>query len=156
MADLREALTAAWFGDVLTYIQSGNVVLNDPGDPATFGTRFDEALSAADLPTPAKIARSVTDLTALIDTCPFGSEDPSRVQALLFDGDPRCDADRLNAAATPSERWNLSPGALWLHCPDGFGRSRLATTTEKALGVPATGRNLRTLRAVRGLATDDS
>ncbi len=48
----------------------------------------------------------------------------------------------------------MTSDALYLHAPDGIGRSKLAERVEKALGVPVTARNWRTVSTLRGMAAD--
>jgi len=59
--------------------------------------------------------------------------------------------ETLRQIAAPSERVALAPGALYLHAPDGIGRSKLAERAERLLGVPATARNLATIQRITGL-----
>jgi uncharacterized protein (DUF1697 family) len=44
---------------------------------------------------------------------------------------------------------------LYLHTPDGLGRSKLAAAAERLLGVEATARNWRTVQALIALAMGD-
>jgi uncharacterized protein (DUF1697 family) len=41
---------------------------------------------------------------------------------------------------------------LYLHLPDGFGTSKLATRADKVIGVTATARNWNTVRKLYELA----
>lgn len=49
-----------------------------------------------------------------------------------------------------------TPNALYLHAPNGIGRSRLAATAEQCLGVETTSRNWRTLCKVAAMAASIS
>jgi uncharacterized protein (DUF1697 family) len=60
--------------------------------------------------------------------------------------------DRLEAVRLSSERWQIKGAVFYLHTPDGFGGSKLATQVERILGVTATARNWRTVRALLDLA----
>ena len=44
-----------------------------------------------------------------------------------------------------SEQYKLIGNIYYLLAPEGIGRSKLASQVEKLLGVPATGRNWRTV-----------
>jgi uncharacterized protein (DUF1697 family) len=48
----------------------------------------------------------------------------------------------------------LSDGVFYLHAPEGVGKSKLAASAEKFLGVPMTDRNWRTVCKVLELAED--
>ena len=51
----------------------------------------------------------------------------------------------LESLCAPSERFRLTDNALYLHAPEGIGRSRFASRAERCLGVAATARNWRTV-----------
>lgn len=62
------------------------------------------------------------------------------------------DLAKLESLKKPGERFCLIGPVLYLHAPDGVGRSRLAAASEKAMGVPMTDRNWETVRRIRELA----
>ncbi|MEM9795595.1 MAG: DUF1697 domain-containing protein [Pseudomonadota bacterium] len=154
MAELRDTLIAAGFGAVRTHIQSGNVVLDDPQGGVDLSERIHAALAERFGAAPEIIVLTPQELGTVLAACPFTDADPARVLALLHGGNAAPDAVRLHRLATATERWAAAERALWLHCPDGFGRSKLAAGAERAMGVAATGRNLRTLRALFDLVTE--
>ena len=49
------------------------------------------------------------------------------------------------------ERFALVGKCFYLHAPDGFGKSKLASRAEKFLGVPMTMRNWRTVGKIEEL-----
>jgi uncharacterized protein (DUF1697 family) len=60
------------------------------------------------------------------------------------------DQTALRAVAT-TERFTLTDHALYLHAPGGIGRSALVDRLERALGVPCTARNWRSVQAIAAL-----
>jgi uncharacterized protein (DUF1697 family) len=58
----------------------------------------------------------------------------------------------MNALKADSERFTLAEEALYLHAPDGIGRSRLAAKIDRHLRVSTTARNWRTVRKLLDLA----
>jgi uncharacterized protein (DUF1697 family) len=58
----------------------------------------------------------------------------------------------LDGVRGASERCVLRGKVLYLHAPQGIGRSRLAARAEALLGVPATARNWRTVTQLLQLA----
>jgi uncharacterized protein (DUF1697 family) len=50
------------------------------------------------------------------------------------------------------ERFVVKGNVLYLHTPDGIGRSKLAANAEKMLGVAMTGRNWRSVRKIMAMA----
>ena len=61
------------------------------------------------------------------------------------------DEDLLTARKSPSERFQLADQVFYLHAPDGIGRSKLAASVEKLLGVTVTARNWRTVQKLAEL-----
>ena len=61
------------------------------------------------------------------------------------------DFGALDGIKSDRERFVLEEGVLYLHAPDGIGRSRLAANAEKLLGVPMTGRNWRTVQKIMAM-----
>jgi uncharacterized protein (DUF1697 family) len=155
MADLRAALTAAGYGDVHTYIQSGNVVYR-PADPDVRAT--DDADAIAQLIgdrfrfRPAVMTLELDDLARHLAASPFADADPAQAFVVFVSGDVTVFGD-LEASATNGERWEEIDGVVHLHCPNGIGRSKLGERLAGSRrGVVTTTRNLRTIAAVVALA----
>jgi uncharacterized protein (DUF1697 family) len=154
MEALKKALSDGGFGHVRTYIQSGNVVLTS-AKPAAEVSRtvekvFAEAFGFSSRPT----VRSLGDWVAMIERNPFdeAAGDGKRLHAILLDGEPAKDAvAKLEALAT-TERMKSGKGVLYLHTPDGLGRSPVAAALDRVLGVPITVRNWNTVLKLRELA----
>ena len=72
MADLRACLEADGFGDVRTYIQSGNVVFTASGSSATLTARLERTLSAGFGYEATVAVRSARQLRAIVDAAPKG------------------------------------------------------------------------------------
>jgi uncharacterized protein (DUF1697 family) len=60
----------------------------------------------------------------------------------------------LDAAKTATENYAVRQRVCYLHAPDGVGRSKLASTAEKNLGVKVTARNYRTVEKLMALASE--
>ncbi len=60
--------------------------------------------------------------------------------------------ERLEALKSDSEAFHLADRVFYLHGPEGIGRSKLAQRAERLLGVPAKGRNWRTVTRILALA----
>lgn len=65
---------------------------------------------------------------------------------VVLSGPATADVDAMQACKGPTEKFTLTDDALYLHAPDGIGRSKFAAAAERLLGVEATGRNLNTVR----------
>ncbi len=137
-----------------TYIQSGNVVFDEPA-----AGEVSPASIAAALQAHAGIVTSVHTLTAAelrqaADNNPFAAEEPRTVHLFFLDTAPEDpDLDAIRGLCKDSERWQLTDAVFYLHAPEGIARSKLAAAAERKLGVAATARNWRTVRKLLELAT---
>ena len=64
------------------------------------------------------------------------------------------DMERLEASRATTERFRLIDEVVYLHAPDGIGRSALAANVEEAMGVPLTARNWRSVTKILSMAED--
>lgn len=153
MAALRADLEAAGFGDVRTYIQSGNVVYRtrDDGRPADDAAAIAGVIEQAHGFAPAVMAFDAADVAAHLDASPYHEADPSQAFLVFVDGDP-AELGDPTPYATDGEQWQTGVGVVHLHCPNGVGRSKLGGRLAAPSKVATTTRNLRTVAAVLALA----
>jgi len=59
----------------------------------------------------------------------------------------------MNFLKSPRESFKLKGKVLYLHAPEGIGRSKLAANVEKSLAVAVTARNWRTVMALQAMAS---
>ena len=147
MADLKAILATLGVRNVATYIQSGNAVFTGLIDASGF-----EEIVAQEImvhhgfrPQALVLARETFD--AVLAGYPWREafDDPTSGHIwFLSAAATEPDLDKLAKLAAPSERFDLTARAFYLHAPDGIGRSQLAGSVEKLLGVPTTARNLNT------------
>ncbi len=79
--------------------------------------------------------------------------DPSSLHLEFLASPPKSpDLKKLASLRKESERFHLTQGVFYLHAPEGVGRSKLAASSEKLLGVPMTDRNWRTVCKVMEMA----
>lgn len=155
METLRKALTAAGFGDVATYIQSGNVVLTSDGKAVDVAARIEKVFEATFGFSSRVTLRSLAEWQRLVDENPFpqGAENHKALHAVLLDAEPDAGAaGRLGALAAGREEFAMRDGVLYLFTPDGFGISKLAASLDKAIKVPLTARNWRTVLTLLEMA----
>lgn len=151
MKALTELLEGLGFSRIRTYIQSGNVVLRSATKP---GKQVAAAVESAFGFAPDVIVLGRVELESAFDHCPFQTADGKALHFFFAHRLPKLDADRVTALAAPSESWALEGNVFYLLAPDGIGRSKVAAAVEKCLGVPATARNLNTIRKLLELAGD--
>jgi len=159
MKEVVAALTEIGLKHVRTYLQSGNVVFAaDQSDPSALSEQIRAALEERAGVAPSVLILRRTDLSRAVELCPFpeANDNPRSVHVFFLDREPpEPDLASIRATAAESERHRLVERFFYLSAPDGFGRSKLAAKTEKLLGVPATARNWRSVRAILELAVAD-
>ena len=158
MPELRELLEGAGFGDVQTYVQSGNVVLTSRAGPATVARRCEEEIErrfgfAVDV-----VVRTRDELAQVVKLDPLGdaAKDPKRYQVsfLAEEPDPSV-VDLLAAAAVATERFELIGREIYAWHPEGVGSSKLwSLLAGPKLGVTATARNWTTVTRLLALASE--
>lgn len=156
MADLRDALEGAGFADVVTYVQSGNVVVTSRKSAARVASdcrRLIEARFGLDI---AVVVRTRDELARVVARNPLGdvATDPKRYQVSFLDAEPsRAVLERLEALATGPERFVAIGKELYAWHPAGVARSKLwAALAGQSLGVTATARNWTTVTKLLELA----
>ena len=148
MPALRKLVESLGHTDVATYIASGNVVFTRSGPGSTTELADDLEKAIADelgvscrvvVLTSTQLARAVADN-------PYPDQpDPKRVHAFFLTGETGSEAHahlaqaQERAAAKGSRDEAAIVGrVLYLHTPDGFGRSELAKALSRP-GGPAEG-----------------
>lgn len=155
MERLRKLCTACGFDDVETYIQSGNVVFSSRDSAQTCSTNLAARLQR-ELGKPIGVViRSGRELAGIAAKNPFLKEkvDTARLSVAFLGDRPKAERVKaLAAVAWGRDRFHHKAKELYLYCPDGFGRSKLATTFERMLGVGATVRNWNTVSKLLEMA----
>ncbi|MEX3017499.1 DUF1697 domain-containing protein [Gymnodinialimonas hymeniacidonis] len=146
MADLRAMLDDLGAGGAKTHLQSGNAVCPTPINPGDLADRI-EAVHGfrRDI-----IALTAEDWRKRIATNPFPTGLPKTLHGYFHD-DAAIDTAPMEAPRDPTEALSSHPGVLWLHTPNGFGTSKLASKIERLAGEPMTARNWNTIAAITTL-----
>ena len=157
MAELRALLTDAGYGNVATYVQSGNIVLDSAAKPAELESSVATLIRdrfGFDVPVCARSASQLAKVLAH-DPIPGAAEDPKRYQVtFLAERAPAAAVRKLEQLALDSERVAAHGRELYTFHPDGIARSKLAKAlTAKELGIAATARNWTTVRTLAEMAT---
>lgn len=156
MADLRQAISGLAFGDVKTYLQSGNLLFRAPkaGDGA-LASRIAKAIADHGKMDVHVLIRTAAEWDEVIDNNPFphAAERPKTLHAFILDREPeKAKVDDLRSKDFGREEWKIVGGTLYLHTPEGMGKSELGNSIERRLKVPMTGRNWNTVLALKQLA----
>ncbi len=156
MKDLTAILRDLGATGIATYIQSGNAVFRSPsGNPDTLVRRLAAEIGKRHGFEPYVLIIEPQTLARAIAGNPFADALDAPVTLHVgflagVPGDP--DLARLASLKRDSERYHLGDGVFYMHLPEGAGRSKLAAGAEKALGVPMTGRNWKTVCKLMELA----
>jgi uncharacterized protein (DUF1697 family) len=160
MADLRDAVTSLGHEDVATYIQSGNVVFTaSETDNAKLAAALEAAIGERTGVWCRVLVLSRADLAQVARDNPYQDEPNLRAVHVVFlpaKPTPDMAASVAEAQAQVARKGSRDTAryvgeALFVHTPDGFGRSELATLLTRA-GRPlskqgaGTARNAATVR----------
>ena len=158
MPELRALLTDAGFGDVRTYVQSGNVVLTSGVSANKLAGQCEKLIAERFGFDVDVIVRTADELAEVVARNPLAdvADNPKRYQVSFFDGEPDPKAvEAVAAAAAPEERLVSVGRELYAWHPDGVGRSKMWTKLAgKTLGVRATARNWTTVTTLLEMAQE--
>lgn len=141
---------------VRTYLQSGNAVFESAEKNLA---RISKQLSTEIMKchgfaphvlilTPEALAKAIAE-----NPFPEAVADPGSLHLGFLATHPKNpDLNKLSSLRKESERFHLTESVFYLHAPEGVGRSKLAASSEKLLGVPMTDRNWRTVCKVMDMA----
>jgi uncharacterized protein (DUF1697 family) len=156
MKELVQDLESLDLRDIQTYIQSGNAVFRSSSEVSpTLGAQIATLVENRHGFRPHVLILSADQLKSSIDSNPYPeAEAEPKTLHLLFLGSVATapDFEALAEARSPSERFHLADSVLYLHAPEGFGRSKVAAKAEKLLGVGVTARNWRTVQKLWEMA----
>jgi uncharacterized protein (DUF1697 family) len=155
MAKLRTLLEQAGYGDVRTYIASGNVLLDGPKSGAAVSRELERIVAVEFGVETTAIARKPAELAALVSDHPFG-RDTSRSHVIFLAKRPSPKAaERLADEDHSPDRGVLAGPNVYVRYGAGVQNARLsAARLEKMLGVTGTHRNWRTVAALADLAAE--
>ncbi|HLI69104.1 MAG TPA: DUF1697 domain-containing protein [Ktedonobacteraceae bacterium] len=155
MSDLKELHEALGLKDVVTYIQSGNVVFtSDSADTTQLSKRIEDGFAQKFGFRVSAIVRTAAEIEEVIMNNPFQKQvlqAPKWVLVLFLATRPAITAlEELRKAYTGPEEFYLVGQDLYIYYPNGVGRSKLTNTLiEKKLKTSGTGRNWNTILQLR-------
>jgi uncharacterized protein (DUF1697 family) len=157
MKELKRVLEKNGCVDVLTYIQSGNVLFNSPiSDSARLEKHLSACISRSHGFAPRVLVLTPSGLETAAAGNPFAQAEtnPQSVHLFFLSQAPKKPAlESLDSLKTPTEAFALKGRTFYLYTPDGFGTSKLAKRAERLLGVDATARNWRTVTTLLKMAS---
>jgi len=155
MSELQALFVGLGHADVITYIQSGNVVFQNPAKNAAALTSAIEKRIARDFGIDVVIVlRTRAELGKVIAANPFGPADLSKVHVTFLAEKPAAALVRaLDDHTAPPDDFRVHGREVYLHCPSGYGTTKLNNTFwERKLKIAATTRNWNTVNKLFDLA----
>ncbi len=152
MAEFRAMLEGMGLEGARTYIQSGNAVFRSgKAAPDLAGAIADGVLARFGFRPPILMLTREA-LAAAVAANPYRGQPGDKVHFFFMDRElPRATGDFLKSLAAPGEEWRWQGRVLWLHLPDGIGRSKLAHRVMN-LPIDITARNMKSAEAILALA----
>jgi uncharacterized protein (DUF1697 family) len=159
MKELVAVLKSLGLQNIETYIQSGNVICRSKAaDTAQLARKISAAIKKSHGFEPQVLLLDSAALDKVIRENPYpeGEVAPSTLHVnFLAAIPPKPDLKALEKIRSESERFHLAGDVLYLHAPDGIGRSKLAASMERLLGIPMTSRNWNTVCKLMVMIGDD-
>jgi len=149
MKDLAALCTNLGFEDVRTYLNSGNLIFRSSLSEAEVHKLLEMALSGRIGKEIGVVVRSPDELERIITGNPFPEAVPARIGVLLGSA-PVPDSAMAGFATTGRETVVRGKREVYIHYPDGMGRSRLKIPVPLRNG---TVRNINTLTGLVNLTT---
>lgn len=156
MAEFRDIAADLGATDVSTYIASGNLVADVPGDPDAFDRALEKALTDRFGWEREVISRSPQELQRALEAHPFEVAQPKFSYVAFMLTAPTAEAvEAARLVPTGEDRWDVIGRELHLRYADGAGKAQLKDAQlHRALGkIPTTARNLLTVRKLIELST---
>lgn len=136
MKELSGLCTDLGFESVRTYIQSGNVIFQSRRSEERIRTELEQALAGKMGKRIDVMVRTAPELRSVLEANPFPDADPGQVDVAFLAGPvPVGLLEKFRIAGR--EEIRLGTREIYIHYPDGMGRSKLKLPS----GVSATVRN---------------
>lgn len=158
MADLKKLYEELKLKEVITYIQSGNVIFKtaEKNTDEKIAALIEKAIQKKygfEVPV---IVRSAAEMNDAIKNNPFikNKNEPERIYISFLSEIPSEDlVAAIQKTDFSPERFMISGKEIYLHVPNGYGNSKLSNNFfEKKLNVKATTRNWNTVNKLAELA----
>ena len=157
MGELTAALSSLGLEDVVTYIQSGNVVFRSPsGDTRELASGIERRITEVFGLGVTVLLRTPAELDEIAGGNPFLADQANRAKlhVVFLDALPAAGAvEALDPNRSPPDRFSVRGREVYLQLPNGAGRSKLTLDYfERRLGARATVLNWNTLLEMISLA----
>jgi uncharacterized protein (DUF1697 family) len=152
MADLKQLYEELKFKDVITYIQSGNVIFKTDKKltDTELTKRIEKKIFEKYQFEVTVIIRTIKEMEKVQKSNPFlklKGIDTERLYVTFLDEIPmKENIERINQVDFSPEKFIITGREVYLHCPNGYGRTKLNNNFfENKLKITATTRNWNTV-----------
>jgi uncharacterized protein (DUF1697 family) len=165
MPQLKGLYESLNLGNVVTYIQSGNVIFNCADqDPKPLAKSIEAEIERSFGSTVRVMLRDKNQFQQIVDSNPFSNqrnEDPEKLHVtFLSDSLSKLalrnlplPVDTTRYRAVNADEFLVYDTVVYLFCPNGYGRTKLSNSFfERKLSVSATTRNWKTVNALYEIA----
>lgn len=159
MAEWRAGLERLGFKDVRTYLQSGNAVFRASAARDKMASAVKTRV-AEDFGFDVEVLiLNRAEIDRVADSNPLfprlGTDESLFHATFLNKPVAKGDFAKLKLPVQAGEQAVWGGAVIYLYCPHGYGRTKLNNSFfEKALGIPATTRNWRTVLALKALCAE--
>lgn len=152
MEDLKALYQELDFSEVITYIQSGNVIFKTSHNISISGLseKIEKAIEVKYHFHVPVIIRTADEMHQILSSNPFLNEagtDREKLHVTFLEEEPQSeDIDTIRKTEFSPDRFLIIGKEVYLYCPDGYGNTKLSNTFfEKKLHLKATTRNWKTV-----------
>jgi uncharacterized protein (DUF1697 family) len=150
MERVRELCGEMGLKNARTYVQSGNLVFEAEKNAEHWCQALERRLARETRLPVTVIVKTAAEIGKVLRANPFLKEkgiDTTKLHVTFLKEVPEKSAvDALGRIKAGPDRFKWIDREIYLHCPEGYGRSKLSNTAiEKILGVRATTRNWNTV-----------
>ena len=149
MSDLKRLCEKAGFRNVQTYIASGNVVAERDGSGTQAKAALETELRAFAGKPIGVIVRTAAEMAKVVADNPFQDRAANRTVAIFLDHAPPPEALKA-IKGQANEAIRLGAREIYVHYPDGIGRSKLRIPTAS----DGTARNMNTVAKLAAMAAE--
>lgn len=149
---LKKMFTDNGYGNVVTYIQSGNICVDAKGKPDKIRTAVEQMLETELGYKVVAIVRSVDELNDVIARNPFTElAEGEKLYITYLSGAPAGIPEKFGSILAEGERMEISGKEIYFVSP-GYGNTKFTNAyIEKQLKLDATTRNMATTQKVTTL-----
>lgn len=147
MKMLTQGLNEVGCEDVISYIQSGNLVFShSTKDSKVVAELVAGYIQQAFDCSVQVLALDLAEFSLAVNNSPFGEQERKSTHWFFLSKECKgVDLSLLDSLKKSTESYKLIDKVFYLHAPEGIGRSKLVAKLEKFMGVPVTARNGNTV-----------